>query len=186
MARPKYGGHRKFPEIGLKCSFVVWVLDLHGDYIEISINNDGISIRNSLPSYPADCGQQRSGAEVLDFGRYSADRWPEYRGCPEFRAEFPGEIFNSDSAYYGGTNSGNLADIAVSEKVAAEIRVFVPPLAGIILIPITQALTDQPAAEDRRAAQLESLAPHDINREALREFGVLCFIVEGSYELTRR
>jgi 1,4-alpha-glucan branching enzyme len=47
------------------------------------------------------------------------------------------EIFNSDSEYYGGTNLGNLNLIDVRHGTPmAEIKLNVPPLAGLILEPV--------------------------------------------------
>jgi 1,4-alpha-glucan branching enzyme len=48
------------------------------------------------------------------------------------------EIFNSDSAYYGGSNLGN--GVAEAQDVPAmgqpySIAVTLPPLAGIVLVP---------------------------------------------------
>jgi 1,4-alpha-glucan branching enzyme len=45
------------------------------------------------------------------------------------------EIFNSDSAYYGGTNVGNVGAVRASEGGARELNLTIPPLAAIFLVP---------------------------------------------------
>jgi 1,4-alpha-glucan branching enzyme len=46
------------------------------------------------------------------------------------------EIFNSDSAYYGGANLGNPPTLEPRERDGAcELVVFLPPLAGLLLAP---------------------------------------------------
>ena len=59
----------------------------------------------------------------------------EYR----VRAPFPGawrEVLNTDSTFYGGSNVGNAGLVTASENGAgAELRLVVPPLAAIFLVP---------------------------------------------------
>jgi 1,4-alpha-glucan branching enzyme len=45
------------------------------------------------------------------------------------------EIFNSDSAHYGGSNVGNGGGVQASDGPSPEIRLTIPPLAAIFLIP---------------------------------------------------
>jgi 1,4-alpha-glucan branching enzyme len=51
------------------------------------------------------------------------------------RAPFGGkwkEVFNSDSAHYGGSNVGNIGEV---HAVDGELRLTIPPLAAIFLVP---------------------------------------------------
>src|SRR6266850_722472 len=45
------------------------------------------------------------------------------------------EIFNSDSAHYGGTNVGNVGEVHASEGLVPELNLTIPPLAAIFLVP---------------------------------------------------
>jgi 1,4-alpha-glucan branching enzyme len=45
------------------------------------------------------------------------------------------EVFNSDSAHYGGTNVGNTGEVLALNAQAPELSVTVPPLAAIFLVP---------------------------------------------------
>lgn len=54
------------------------------------------------------------------------------------RVPFPGrwrEIFNSDSAFYGGSNVGNTGAVHTSDALVPELSLSIPPLAGIYLAP---------------------------------------------------
>ncbi|MGB3045600.1 MAG: 1,4-alpha-glucan branching protein GlgB [Xanthobacteraceae bacterium] len=54
------------------------------------------------------------------------------------RVPFPGrwrEIFNSDSAFYGGSNVGNTGVVSTSEALVPELTLSIPPLAAIYLTP---------------------------------------------------
>jgi 1,4-alpha-glucan branching enzyme len=54
------------------------------------------------------------------------------------RAPFAGkwrEVFNSDSARYGGTNVGNFGGVQASEGPSAQLSLTVPPLAAIFFVP---------------------------------------------------
>ena len=59
----------------------------------------------------------------------------EYR----VRAPFSGiwrEVLNTNSAFYGGSNVGNAGNVIASESSAgAELRLVIPPLAAIFLVP---------------------------------------------------
>jgi 1,4-alpha-glucan branching enzyme len=45
------------------------------------------------------------------------------------------EVFNSDSAHYGGTNVGNIGEVHAVDGKTPELRLTVPPLAAIFLVP---------------------------------------------------
>ncbi|MGB8400393.1 alpha amylase C-terminal domain-containing protein, partial [Bradyrhizobium sp.] len=45
------------------------------------------------------------------------------------------EVFNSDSAHYGGSNVGNIGEVRTLEGVAPELGLTIPPLAAIFLVP---------------------------------------------------
>jgi hypothetical protein len=44
-------------------------------------------------------------------------------------------VFNSDSGHYGGTNVGNIGEVQAVEGKSPELRLTVPPLAAIFLVP---------------------------------------------------
>jgi 1,4-alpha-glucan branching enzyme len=46
------------------------------------------------------------------------------------------EVFNSDAAIYGGTNVGNAGTVvAAPTSSGGELRLTLPPLAGLMLVP---------------------------------------------------
>ncbi len=56
----------------------------------------------------------------------------------EVKVPFPGkwrEVFNSDSVHYGGTNVGNIGEIHTSAELVPHLRLTIPPLAAIYLVP---------------------------------------------------
>jgi 1,4-alpha-glucan branching enzyme len=58
------------------------------------------------------------------------------------KVPFPGawrEVLNSDSSYYGGSNSGNVGRIETSEELVPYLSLTLPPLAAIFLVPDLQA-----------------------------------------------
>jgi 1,4-alpha-glucan branching enzyme len=73
-------------------------------------------------------------ARCLVVVNFSPNVYYNYR----VRVPFAGawrEIFNSDSAYYGGTNVGNVGAVRASEGGARELNLTIPPLAAIFLVP---------------------------------------------------
>lgn len=65
---------------------------------------------------------------------FSPNVYRDYR----IRVPFPGrwrEIFNSDSAFYGGSNVGNTGVVSTSEALVPELTLSIPPLAAIYLTP---------------------------------------------------
>jgi 1,4-alpha-glucan branching enzyme len=45
------------------------------------------------------------------------------------------EVFNSDSAHYGGSNVGNANEVRTTEGLVPELHLTIPPLAAIFLVP---------------------------------------------------
>jgi 1,4-alpha-glucan branching enzyme len=45
------------------------------------------------------------------------------------------EVFNSDSAHYGGSNVGNIGEVNTSQALVPELSLTIPPLAAIFLVP---------------------------------------------------
>jgi len=45
------------------------------------------------------------------------------------------EVFNSDSAHYGGSNVGNIGEVQTREALVPELHLTIPPLAAIFLVP---------------------------------------------------
>lgn len=65
---------------------------------------------------------------------FSPNVYHNYR----IRVPFTGkwrEIFNSDSAFYGGSNIGNTGVVSTSEALVPELTLSIPPLAAIYLTP---------------------------------------------------
>jgi 1,4-alpha-glucan branching enzyme len=65
---------------------------------------------------------------------FSPNVYRDYR----IRVPFPGkwrEIFNSDSAFYGGSNVGNTGSVSTSDALVPELTLSIPPLATIYLTP---------------------------------------------------
>src|ERR1700760_4040609 len=65
---------------------------------------------------------------------FSPNVYQRYR----LRVPFGGkwrEVLNSDSAHYGGSNVGNVGGVEASGGASPEIRLTIPPLAAIFLVP---------------------------------------------------
>ena len=45
------------------------------------------------------------------------------------------EVFNSDSAHYGGSNVGNVGEVHAADRAQPELNLTIPPLAAIFLVP---------------------------------------------------
>jgi 1,4-alpha-glucan branching enzyme len=45
------------------------------------------------------------------------------------------EVFNSDSAHYGGSNVGNVGEVATLPGPQPALNLTLPPLAAIFLVP---------------------------------------------------
>lgn len=69
---------------------------------------------------------------------FSPNVYHDYR----VKVPFPGawrEVFNSDSSYYGGSNTGNVGKIETSDELVPHLSLTLPPLAAIFLVPDLQA-----------------------------------------------
>jgi len=79
-----------------------------------------------------------SGARCLVVVNFT----PEVRHDYRIKVPMAGrwrEIFNSDSAIYGGTNVGNAGSVAAVETdTGGELSLTLPPLAGLMLVPEIQ------------------------------------------------
>jgi 1,4-alpha-glucan branching enzyme len=65
---------------------------------------------------------------------FSPNVYQRYR----LRVPFGGkwrEVFNSDSAHYGGSNVGNVGGVEAAGGASPEIRLTIPPLAAVFLVP---------------------------------------------------
>jgi 1,4-alpha-glucan branching enzyme len=45
------------------------------------------------------------------------------------------EVLNTDSSHYGGSNVGNVGEVRTLDGVGPELRLTIPPLATIFLVP---------------------------------------------------
>jgi 1,4-alpha-glucan branching enzyme len=45
------------------------------------------------------------------------------------------EVFNSDSAHYGGSNVGNIGEVRTLDGATPQLGLTIPPLAAIFLVP---------------------------------------------------
>jgi len=73
-------------------------------------------------------------ARCLVAVNFSPNVYHHYR----VRVPFPGawrEVLNSDSAYYGGSNVGNVGLIAASDEAVPHLSLTLPPLAAVFLVP---------------------------------------------------
>src|SRR5699024_11543697 len=102
---------------------------------------DGIRDRNVT-------GVQTCALPILNF---SAEPWHEYRiPLPEGGTWL--EVLNSDSPVYGGSGVGNLGRVHAEQLPLHgrehSVRLSVPPLAALILVPerqIRRATSDSPS-----------------------------------------
>ena len=79
----------------------------------------------------------RKGNDARDRCLVIANFSPNVYHDYKVRVPFPGawrEVFNSDSAHYGGSNVGNVGEVQATGLVP-ELCVTVPPLAVIYLVP---------------------------------------------------
>jgi 1,4-alpha-glucan branching enzyme len=73
-------------------------------------------------------------ARCLVVVNFSPNVYYNYR----VRVPFSGkwfEVFNSDSAHYGGSDVGNTGEVQASNHLVPELNLTVPPLAAIFLVP---------------------------------------------------
>jgi 1,4-alpha-glucan branching enzyme len=77
---------------------------------------------------------EHARARCLVVLNFSPNVYYNYR----IRVPFAGkwrEVFNSDSAHYGGSNVGNIGEVQALEGLVPEIELTIPPLAATFLVP---------------------------------------------------
>jgi 1,4-alpha-glucan branching enzyme len=65
---------------------------------------------------------------------FSPNVYQRYRIRVPFGGQWR-EVLNSDSAHYGGSNVGNVGGVHATDGASPEIRLTIPPLAAIFLVP---------------------------------------------------
>jgi 1,4-alpha-glucan branching enzyme len=73
-------------------------------------------------------------ARCLVIANFSPNVYHDYRVRVPFAGKWR-EVFNSDSAHYGGSNVGNTGEVRTLEGLVPELNLSVPPLAAIFLVP---------------------------------------------------
>jgi 1,4-alpha-glucan branching enzyme len=73
-------------------------------------------------------------ARCLVIVNFSPNVYRDYRVPVPFAGKWK-EVFNSDSAHYGGTNVGNIGEVHAVDDKTPELRLTIPPLAAIFLVP---------------------------------------------------
>jgi 1,4-alpha-glucan branching enzyme len=73
-------------------------------------------------------------ARCLVIVNFSPNVYRNYRVRVPFAGKWK-EVFNSDSAHYGGTNVGNIGEVQTVDGKTPELRLTIPPLAAIFLVP---------------------------------------------------
>jgi len=65
---------------------------------------------------------------------FSPNVYYDYRVRVPFAGKWH-EVFNSDSAHYGGSNVGNVGEVRTLDGLVPELSLTIPPLAAIFLVP---------------------------------------------------
>jgi 1,4-alpha-glucan branching enzyme len=73
-------------------------------------------------------------ARCLVVVNFSPNVYYDYRVRVPFAGKWK-EVFNSDSAHYGGSNVGNVGEVRTLEGNIPELNLTIPPLAAIFLVP---------------------------------------------------
>ncbi len=73
-------------------------------------------------------------ARCLVVVNFSPNVYHKYRVRVPFTGKWY-EVFNSDSAHYGGSNVGNIGEVIASDNLVPELNLTIPPLAAIFLVP---------------------------------------------------
>ena len=73
-------------------------------------------------------------ARCLVVVNFSPNVYRNYRVRVPFAGRWR-EVFNSDSAHYGGSNVGNVGEVRTLEGAIPELSLTIPPLAAIFLVP---------------------------------------------------
>ena len=73
-------------------------------------------------------------ARCLVVLNFSPNVYHKYRVRVPFACKWY-EVFNSDSAHYGGSNVGNIGEVPASDQLVPELSLTIPPLAAMFLVP---------------------------------------------------
>ena len=73
-------------------------------------------------------------ARCLVVVNFSPNVYHNYRVRVPFAGKWR-EVFNSDSAHYGGSNVGNVGEVRTLDGRVPELNLTIPPLAAIFLVP---------------------------------------------------
>ena len=73
-------------------------------------------------------------ARCLVVVNFSPNVYYDYRVRVPFAGRWK-EVFNSDSAHYGGSNVGNIGEVQTLAGAIPELNLTIPPLAAIFLVP---------------------------------------------------
>jgi 1,4-alpha-glucan branching enzyme len=73
-------------------------------------------------------------ARCLVVVNFSPNVYYDYRIGVPFSGAWR-EVFNSDSAHYGGSNVGNIGEVRTVDAARPELKLSIPPLATIFLVP---------------------------------------------------
>ena len=73
-------------------------------------------------------------ARVLVVINFSPNVYYNYRVQVPFTGAWR-EVFNSDSAHYGGSNVGNVGEVQTLDGEAPKLNLTLPPLAAVFFVP---------------------------------------------------
>ena len=77
---------------------------------------------------------RRARARCLVVVNFTPNVYRNYRVRVPFAGNWR-EVFNTDSAHYGGSNVGNIGEVQTIDGQAPELSLTIPPLAAIFLVP---------------------------------------------------
>src|SRR3954449_3006688 len=77
---------------------------------------------------------EHARARCLVVLNFSPNVYYNYRVRVPFSGKWR-EVFNSDSAHYGGGNVGNVGEVQTLDGLVPELNLTIPPLAAIFLVP---------------------------------------------------
>ena len=77
---------------------------------------------------------EHARARCLVVLNFSPNVYHNYRVRVPFAGKWR-EVFNSDSAHYGGSNVGNVGEVRTLDGLVPELELSIPPLAAIFLVP---------------------------------------------------
>jgi len=85
-------------------------------------------------------------ARCLVVVNFSPNVYYDYRVRVPFTDRWK-EVFNSDSAHYGGSNVGNIGSVHTMSQAIPELSLAIPPLAAIYLVPEHDSAARQARSE---------------------------------------